>query len=81
MILWTKNVDICTHCRWHGPGTAYLGSLLPIKANRSRGRDAKPQIRSTRNPDRWAAEDRASLAPGEQRLYRRGRHFNVNSAD
>jgi hypothetical protein len=72
MILWTKNVDICTHCRWHGPGTAYLGSLLPIKANRSRGRGAKPQVRGQRGPDSWVAEE-GQVSPRESRRSTQGR--------
>ena len=81
MILFIKGGTVWPRGGWHSCRIRVGESVLPIKANRSRGRDAKPQIRSTRNPDRWAAEDRASLAPGEQRLYRRGRHFNVNIAD
>jgi hypothetical protein len=68
MILRTKTIDARAHREWHSPRTAFVESLLPTKANRSRGRGAKPQVRSHRGLDSWAAEDRASLAPGEQAL-------------
>lgn len=69
MISWTKTMSARVDCRWHGPGTTSLRSILPTKANRSRDRDAKPQVRSHRGPDGWVAEERACFAPGEQALH------------
>jgi hypothetical protein len=66
---------------WHTCSTKAVGIVLPTKANRSRGRGAKPQIRNMRHPDRWAAEDRAGLAPGEQARRTGGGHVNVDIAD
>src|SRR5712691_2046649 len=68
MILRMKTIGSRAHRGWHSPRTALPGSLLPTKANRSRGRGAKPQVKSHRDPDSWAAEERARLAPGEQAL-------------
>ena len=79
MILWTKRAGARWHRGWHSPRTEQLGSLLPIKANRSRGRDAKPQVRSHRGPDSWVAEERARLAPGEQALHAGEGLGNVDS--
>ena len=81
MILFVMAGAVWPRVRWHSCSNKVVRIVLPIKANRSRGRDAKPQIRSMRNPDSWAAEDRASLAPGEQGLHTGGRHFNVDIAD
>src|SRR2546422_5897327 len=66
MIFRSKTIGARTHRGWHTARTAFVESLLPTKANRSRGRGAKPQVKSHRGPDSWAAEERASLAPGEQ---------------
>jgi len=48
-------------------GTVFAnrGSVLPIKANRSRGRHAKPEVRIPGGPDSSAAEERACPAAGE----------------
>lgn len=82
MILLIRIGAVWPQGRWHSCSNQVLRSLLPIKANRSRGRDAKPQVRSEQNPDSWAAEGRAGLAPGgEQALHTGGRHFNVDIAD
>src|SRR5258705_13035054 len=51
---------------------AYRRSLLPIKANRSRGRHANPEVRTPGGPESSAAEERACPAPGEQ-AFQRGR--------
>ncbi len=64
--------------KWHSQSSGFGESVLPRKAYRSRGRGAKPQVRSDRSPDSWAAEERASVAPGEQkRDHREGRHVDV----
>ena len=64
--------------KWHSQSNR-LESVLPRKAYRSRGRGAKPQVRSDRSPDSWAAEERASVAPGEQkRDHTEGRHVDVH---
>jgi hypothetical protein len=62
--------------RWHNRSIR-CESVLPRKANRSRGRGAKPQVRSERSPDSWVAEERASVAPGEQPMVdMEGGHFD-----
>jgi hypothetical protein len=80
MILRMKTIGARTHREWHSPRTAFVESLLPTKANRSRGRGAKPQVKSHRGPHSWAAEDRASLAPGEQALQAGEGRSNVHIA-
>ena len=68
---------VCLQGQWHSQSNR-LGNVLPRKAYRSRGRGAKPQVRSDRSPDSWAAEERASVAPGEQkRDHTEGRHVDV----
>jgi hypothetical protein len=64
--------------RWHSQSNTFDESVLPRKANRSRGRGAKPQVRGNRSPDGWVAEERASVAPGEQQtVHIEGGHFDV----
>ena len=61
--------------------SGFSGSVLPRKANRSRGRGAKPQVRSNRSPDSWVAEERASVAPEEQqKVHIEGGHLDVHIA-
>jgi hypothetical protein len=68
-LVWGQN-------RWHSQSNR-CESVLPRKANRSRGRGAKPQVRSERSPDSWVAEERASVAPGEQPMvHMEGGHFD-----
>src|SRR6266496_4194129 len=67
-------------CGWHSRSNSFLGSLLPTKAYRSRGRGAKPQVRSHRSPDSWVAEERAGPAPGEQALQTGEGHVDVDIA-
>jgi hypothetical protein len=65
--------------RWHSQSNSFGDSVLPRKANRSRGRGAKPQVRRDRSPDSWVAEERASVAPEEQqRVHMEGGHFDVH---
>jgi hypothetical protein len=77
MILLVKAGAVWSRVRWHSCRNRLVGrNLLPKKANRSRGWDAKPQVRSMENLDSWAAEERAGLAPGgEQALHTSGRLF------
>jgi hypothetical protein len=66
---------------WHTCSTKAVGIVLPTKANRSRGRGAKPQVRSNRSPDSWVAEERASVAPEEQqKVHIEGGHLDVHIA-
>ena len=65
--------------RWHSQSNSFAYGVLPRKANRSRGRGAKPQVRSERSPDSWVAEERASVAPEEQQTVQmEGGHFDVH---
>jgi hypothetical protein len=64
---------------WHIQSKGFSESVLPRKANRSRGRGAKPQVRSDESPDSWVAEERASVAPEEQQMVHiEGGHFDVH---
>jgi len=66
--------------KWHSQSNRFE-SVLPRKANRSRGRGAKPQVRSNRSPDSWVAEERASVAPEEQqKIHIEGGHLDVHIA-
>jgi hypothetical protein len=77
VILLIRTGPVRLQGKWHSQSNR-LESVLPRKANRSRGRGAKPQVRSDRSPDSWAAEERASVAPGEQkRDHTEGRHVDV----
>ena len=80
MILFVKADAVWPQIRWHSCSITFVRGHRPTKANRSRGRDAKPQVRSPGNPDSWVADDRAGLTPGEQGLHTGGRHFNVDIA-
>jgi hypothetical protein len=68
-----------TQLRWHSQSNSFGDSVLPRKANRSRGRGAKPQVRGDGSPDSWVAEERASVAPEEQQtVHIEGGHFDVH---
>src|SRR6266478_8948208 len=45
VILWAKIADLSARRQRYAPRIASLGRLLPKKANRSRDRDAKLQVR------------------------------------
>ena len=81
MFLLMRTGFVCSQARWHSQSNTFSGSVLPRKANRSRGRGAKPQVRTNRSPDSWVAEERASVAPEEQqRVHIEGRHLDVHIA-
>lgn len=71
LIRWMNMATIEPQASWHGPRKIDSGSLLPIKVNRSRGRGAKPQVRSQWLSDGWATEEGACPAPEEQ-AFRNG---------
>ena len=79
MISLVRRGLILSQLRWHSQSNSFGDSVLPRKANRSRGRGAKPQVRSDGRPDSWVAEERASVAPEEQqRAHMEGGHFDVH---
>jgi hypothetical protein len=79
VILLIRTEPARSQVSWHIQSNRFSGNVLPRKANRSRGRGAKPQVRSNRSPDSWVAEERASVAPEEQqKLHIEGGHLNVH---
>ena len=81
MFLLLRTGFVWSQARWHSQSNTFSGSVLPRKANRSRGRGAKPQVRSNRSPDSWVAEERASVAPEEQqKVHIEGGHLDVHIA-
>jgi hypothetical protein len=81
-VIWLNRTGpMCSQGSWHTQSSGFSGSVLPRKANRSRGRGAKPQVRSNRSPDSWVAEERASVAPEEQqKIHIEGGHLDVHIA-
>ena len=81
MFLLMRTGFVSSQARWHSQSNTFSGSVLPRKANRSRGRGAKPQVRSNRSPDSWVAEERASVAQEEQqKIHIEGGHLDVHIA-
>src|SRR6266446_9384595 len=77
-----RNITDIVRDRSSGTVFANRRSLLPIKANRSRGRHAKPEVRTPGGPDSSAAEERACPAPGEQAVQQGGtRDVGIAASD